>query len=79
MVLAVDKASGALVRGPEVFGRGVAGIEGAEGDISREAAAALEELSPQARGDRAEVQEALRGAVRRCFRGTRKRARPCGG
>ncbi len=68
LVLAVDKASGAVVRGPEVFGRGVAGIEGAEADIRREALEALDEMTPQARADLGEVQEALRVAVRRWFK-----------
>ncbi len=68
VVLVVDKATGAPVRGPEVFGRGVAGIEGSEPEIARQARAALDELTPAARADPSEVQEALRGAVRRWFR-----------
>jgi ribonuclease J len=68
LVLAVDKVSGAVVRGPEVFGRGVAGIEGSEADIRREALEALGEMTPQARADLGEVQEALRLAVRRWFK-----------
>ncbi len=74
VVLVLDRATGAVVRGPEVFGRGVAGIEGSEAEIGREALAALSELTPQARADLAEVQEALRLAVRRWFRaqGSRK-------
>jgi ribonuclease J len=71
VVVAVDRASGAVVRGPEIFGRGVAGLEpgaGAEDALRAEALRALEELSPQTRLDQAEVQEALRQAVRRWFR-----------
>jgi ribonuclease J len=67
-VLAVDKATGAVVRGPELFARGVAGFEGAEDAIRGEALRALEELSGPARADVAEVQEALRQGVRRWFR-----------
>ena len=57
-----------MVRGPEFFAKGVAGFDGAEDALRREALAALDELSPQARADVAEVQEALRLAVRRWFR-----------
>jgi ribonuclease J len=67
-VLAVDKASGAVVRGPDLFAKGVAGFDGAEEAIRGEALRALEELSPPARADVLEVQEALRQAVRRWFR-----------
>jgi ribonuclease J len=67
-VLAVDKASGAVVRGPDLFAKGVAGFEGAEEAIRGEALRALEELSPTARVNVAEVQETLRFAVRRWFR-----------
>jgi ribonuclease J len=67
-VLAVDRASGAVVRGPDFFARGVAGFDRAEESLRREALAALEELSPTARADVAEVQEALRLTVRRWFR-----------
>jgi ribonuclease J len=67
-VLAVDKATGAVVRGPELFARGVAGFDGAEDAIRGEALRALDELSAPARADVAEVQEALRQAVRRWFR-----------
>jgi ribonuclease J len=67
-VLAVERASGAVVRGPELFARGVQGFEGVEEPARAEARRALEELSPQARADVAEVQEALRTALRRFFR-----------
>jgi ribonuclease J len=74
VVVAVDRASGAVVRGPEIFARGVAGLEGSEEAVRAEALRALEELSPQARESQGEVQEALRLAVRRWFRreGARK-------
>ncbi len=68
VVVAVDSSSGAVVRGPEIFARGVAGLEGNEEAVRAEALRALEELTPQAREDRGEVQEALRLAVRRWFR-----------
>jgi ribonuclease J len=67
-VLAVEKASGAVVRGPDLFARGVAGFDGAEEAIRGEALRAVDELSPTARADVAEVQEALRVAIRRWFR-----------
>jgi ribonuclease J len=67
-VLAVDKVSGAVVRGPDLFAKGVAGFEGAEEAIRGEAVRAIEELSPTARADVAEVQEALRASIRRFFR-----------
>jgi ribonuclease J len=69
-VLAVAKASGAVVRGPELFARGVAAFEGSEEELRGEVLRALEELSPQARADVEEVQEAIRVAIRRFFRRT---------
>jgi ribonuclease J len=68
VVLAVERASGAVVRGPELFARGVAGFEGAEEALRGEALRALEEMTGPARSDVAEVQETLRLAVRRWFR-----------
>jgi ribonuclease J len=70
VVLAVSRSTGAVVRGPDLFGMGVAGLEGSEGELRREALQAVEALSPLARADPAEVQEALRSAVRRYFRRT---------
>ncbi|HEX9400639.1 MAG TPA: ribonuclease J [Anaeromyxobacter sp.] len=67
-VLAIEKATGTVVRGPELFAKGVAGFDGAEDAIRGEVLRALEELSAPARADVAEVQEALRDAVRRWFR-----------
>jgi len=69
-VLAVDRATGAVVRGPELFAKGVAGFEGAEEEIRGEVLRAIEEMTPQAREDVAEVQETVRFAVRRWFRRT---------
>jgi ribonuclease J len=69
-VLAVERSSGAVVRGPELFARGVAGFEGAEDEVRAEVLQALDDLSPTARGDAEEVREAIRDAVRRFFRRT---------
>jgi ribonuclease J len=73
-VLAIDRSTGAVVRGPELFARGVAGFDGSTADLRAEVLRAVEELSPQARLDMAETQEAVRLAVRRWFRreGARK-------
>ncbi len=68
VVVAVDRASGTVLRGPELFARGVAGFEGAEEALSGEVLRALEELTPHAREDVAEVEEVLRQSVRRWFR-----------
>ncbi|MBI5070873.1 MAG: ribonuclease J [Deltaproteobacteria bacterium] len=67
-VLVVDRGTGAVVRGPDLFAMGVAGFEGAAEAVSREAREALSALSGAARSDPAEVEEALRAAVRRWFR-----------
>ena len=67
-VLVLEKASGAVVRGPELYARGVAGFDAAEPEIRVDVARALGELTPIARSDVAEVQESLRQAVRRFFR-----------
>jgi ribonuclease J len=69
-VLAVERTSGAVVRGPELFARGVAGFEGAEEELRGEVLRALEELSSTARADVEEVQETVRDAIRRFFRRT---------
>jgi ribonuclease J len=67
-VLAVDRGTGAVIRGPELFARGVAGFDGSEGDLRAEALRALEEMSPAGRADASEVQEVVRTAIRRRFR-----------
>ena len=65
----LDRKSGALLREPELLGRGVAGLSGARIEHARTAAlAALEELSPAQRTDHATVEEALRRAVRSVFK-----------
>ena len=66
-VLAVERTSGAVVRGPELFARGVAGFEGSEEEVRAEVRQALDDLSPTARSDAEEVREAIRDAVRRFF------------
>jgi ribonuclease J len=68
VLLVVDRHGGAVVRGPEVLGRGVAGLEGADREIAREAREALEGMGPGARADRAALAEVLRLAARRWFR-----------
>jgi ribonuclease J len=70
VVLAVGRGSGAVVRGPELFARGVAGFEGGEEELRGEVLRALDELSPTARTDAEEVREVLRVSVRRFFRRT---------
>jgi ribonuclease J len=67
-VLVVEKVSGAVVRGPELYARGVAGFDAAEAEIRGDVLRTLGELSPTARADVGEVQEALRTSVRRFFR-----------
>lgn len=67
-VLVVEKASGAVVRGPELYARGVAGFDLAEAEVRGDVVRALEELSAAARMDVNEVQEVLRASVRRFFR-----------
>jgi ribonuclease J len=69
-VLAIERATGAVVRGPELFARGVAGFEGSEDEIRGEALRALEVLRGPARADVGEVEETLRVALRRWFRRT---------
>ena len=68
-VLAVERASGAVVRGPELFARGVAGFEGAEDAAARRGAArprgALA-AGARRRGARCRRRSAL--AIRRFFR-----------
>ncbi len=68
VVLVLDPASGRAVRGPEVLGRGVAGLSGREAEVAAAASAALAELPAQSRRDPRAVEEALRLAVRRWFR-----------
>ena len=71
----LDRKSGALLRDPELLGRGVAGLDDARLAQARGAAMeALEELAPAQRTDHASVEEALRRGVRSVFkRGFEKR------
>jgi len=65
----LDRKSGALLREPELSGRGVAGLDEARVEQARAAAlAALQELVPAQRTDRAWVEETLRRAVRSVFK-----------
>src|SRR2546425_8422260 len=65
----LDRKSGALLRDPELLGRGVAGLDEARLAQARTAAlAALDELLPAQRTDHASVEEALRRAVRSVFK-----------
>jgi ribonuclease J len=66
VALVVDGATGAVVRGPEVRGRGVS-VEGREAELAGEARRAAEGLPPGARGPAA-VEGAVAVAVRRWFR-----------
>ncbi|HEY2028318.1 MAG TPA: ribonuclease J [Myxococcales bacterium] len=70
-----DKKSGELVRGPELLGKGVAGLDERRLSQARQAAVdALQELLPAQRTDHGMVEEALRRAVRSVWkRGVEKR------
>ena len=61
----LDHKSGEVVRGPELFGKGVAGLDESRLAQARQAALeALGELAPAQRTDHGIVEEALRRAVR---------------
>jgi len=61
----LDHKSGQVVRGPELFGKGVAGLDESRLAQARQAALdALAELAPAQRTDHGIVEEALRRAVR---------------
>jgi len=65
----LDRKSGALLREPELLGRGVTGLDESRLAQARGAAlTALEELNPAQRPDHASVEEALRRAVRSVFK-----------
>jgi ribonuclease J len=68
VVLAVDRGTGAVVRGPEVHGVGVAGLEGCEAAVRGEVLEALGASRGPSRPEGAERDEAIRAAVRRVFR-----------
>src|SRR5438067_5477258 len=61
----LDRKSGEVVRGPELLGKGVAGLDDSRLAQARQAALdALSELAPAQRTDHGMVEEALRRAVR---------------
>ncbi|MBS2021703.1 MAG: ribonuclease J, partial [Deltaproteobacteria bacterium] len=61
----LDRKSGEVVRGPEILGRGVSGLDDVRKEQARAAAAeALEELGHNERTDQGSVEEALRRGVR---------------
>jgi ribonuclease J len=65
----VDRKSGEVVRGPDLYGRGVAGLD--EQRLAQARGAALEAvkaLSAAQRTDLATVEEALRRAVRSAWK-----------
>ena len=65
----LDRKNGELIRPPEVFGKGVAGLdEGRSAQASAAANEAFAELSYKERTDLASVEEALRRGVRSCWK-----------
>ncbi len=71
----LDHKSGEVVRGPELLGKGVAGLDETRLSQARQAALdALAELAPAQRTDHGMVEEALRRAVRSVWKkGVEKR------
>src|SRR5205823_3801265 len=71
----LDHKSGEVVRGPELLGKGVAGLDDSRLAQARQAALdALAELGPAQRTDHGMVEEALRRAVRSAWKkGVEKR------
>jgi ribonuclease J len=71
----LDHKSGEVVRGPELLGKGVAGLDETRMAQARQAALdALAELAPAQRTDHGMVEEALRRAVRSVWKkGVEKR------
>ncbi|HWV39046.1 MAG TPA: ribonuclease J [Vulgatibacter sp.] len=69
-VVVLDRASGALVRGPEITARGTAVPDEEEllADVRREVHDALGALGPALRADPGTVQEEVRRAVRRAYK-----------
>jgi len=69
-VVVLDRASGALVRGPEITARGTAvpDEEALLADVRREVQDALAALTPALRADPGSVQEEVRRAVRRAYK-----------
>ncbi len=74
-VVVVERATGAILRGPEITARGVAVPDQAAllEDVRREVLAALEALTPRLRGEPATVQEEVRRAVRRAYKRSTER------
>jgi ribonuclease J len=68
VVLAVDRGTGAVVRGPELHGVGVAGLAEREVAVRGAVLEALAAASGSSRPGAAELDEAIRSAVRRVFR-----------
>ena len=67
-LVVLDK-NGEVVRPPELLGKGVAGLDQTRLAQARGAAlAAVQELTPLQRGDKAQVEEALRRAVRSAWK-----------
>jgi ribonuclease J len=65
----LDRKSGALLREPELLGRGVAGLDESRLSQARSAAmGALQELAPAQRTDHGSVEDAVRRAVRSVFK-----------
>jgi ribonuclease J len=65
----LDHKSGEVVRGPELLGKGVAGLDEPRLSQARQAALdALAELQPAQRTDHGMVEEALRRAVRSAWK-----------
>jgi ribonuclease J len=67
-VVVVDRATGAVLRGPELTARGIAAGDAVFDDARREVLESLEALGGPLRTDTATVQEEVRRAVRRAFR-----------
>lgn len=74
-VVVIDRASGAVVRGPEITARGINVPDEARllADVRHEVLAALETLSPLLRSDTPSVQEEVRLAVRRAYKRSTER------
>ena len=68
VLVCVDRVSRAVVRGPEILARGVAGLAGGGTALRGEVLRAVEGLPALARQEPAALEEALRLAVRRWFR-----------
>ncbi|WP_373047677.1 ribonuclease J [Vulgatibacter sp.] len=74
-VVVIDRATGAVVRGPEITARGINVPDEArlQADLRHEVLTALEAMSPLLRSDTATVQEEVRLAVRRAYKRSSER------